>query len=90
MKQLTEADLYGIGLSMAVVKALDGTGFQPDPDPARGGSMVHIVDGGDVLRVTVPILDATQPDAVLDVSIDRATLTEVVEAVARVSGLGES
>jgi hypothetical protein len=87
MSELTEDALYGVALAMVVGKALDGTGFVADQDPARGGSKVHIIDGGDVLSVAVPVVDEANPDAVLDVSIDRASLCEAVEAVARVSGL---
>lgn len=77
----TEEGIWNLALMTAVNRALRGTGFEPDPDPARGGSKVRGVENGAVLQVTVPVIDDTNPNAVLDVSVDRASLAEVVRAV---------
>jgi hypothetical protein len=81
MSSVTDEDGYSIVLMGAVRRALRETGFEADP--ARGGSRVRIIEGGALLSVTVPIIDEGHADAILDVSLDRETLGDVVFAVRR-------
>ena len=83
---LSSEELYGLGLSMCVSKMLEASGFEPDGDPARGGSRMRVLED-ESIEVTVPVVDETSPTAVLVVTVDRESLRDAVEAVERVSGL---
>jgi hypothetical protein len=80
----TDTDRWSIGLAIVVADALDRAGAKPDPDPRRNPTTVRVGEDG-VITASVPIILDTDDDARLDVSVDRASLREAVDAATMAS-----